>query len=479
MKCLLPLRLRSICAFFAALSAATACVAEPPAEARPNFVIVYTDDHQFRALGVNDNDVLITPALDAMAAKGMNFTQARIVLPLCSPSRAALLTGRYNSKNGVWRLDRGLNAGEITFSKMLQDAGYRTAAIGKWHLGRRPTDENNRPTAVGFDVARYCWSNGPYYNRVVFDTEGNRLRTGEQHIDEYASDHSIAFLREAAASGEPFFLFHCTQTPHLDGSLVWDAKEQTKAKYDVDDIVLPENWQDDLDGKPEYMKTVRGRTKAQNDYGYHDEAKLRAHTRDYYAVITELDDALGRLFAELEALGVMDNTYIIFMGDNGWFMGDHGMTSKVFPHDASSRVPMFIVGPGIEAGSSSDAAVLNIDVMPTVLSLAGLDTPAKVHGEDLTPVLTGKADKVRDIAVLEILGGFGGNKPMLAAFDGRYQLVWTFEDREDKDPSFVELYDLENDPWEFSNVAETNAVRAVRARLGAALRRHQQTVLQE
>ncbi len=451
------------------------------AEARPNFIIVYTDDQQYRGMGANENDIIITPALDQLAAEGMRFTNARIVLPLCSPSRAALLTGRYGSANGVNALARGLNEGEVTFAQQLQAAGYRTGLTGKWHLGPKPTHPDFTPKALGFDVSHYCWSNGPYYKRKIFHGDGTTSSTGEQHIDEYGTDRAIDFLREAVNDhpGKPFVLYHNTQTPHMDGNLIWDAREDTMARYDADAIPLPESWDDDLAGKPEYLLKVRGRTKAQKDYGYTDPAKIKAHTRDYYAVITELDSALQRLFAEVEALGLRENTYIIMMGDNGWLMGDHGMTSKVFPYDASSRVPCFVVGPGVKPGTTSDAQVLNIDVMPTLLSLAGVAPVTDIHGEDLSGLIHSKADSVRDFAVLEILGGYGGNKPILAAFDGRYELVLTYETASDTEPSFVELYDLRDDPWELTNLADSQAVQDQRAALEAAIMNHRRTVLKE
>ena len=451
-------------------------------DAKPNFIVIYTDDHQFRALGANGNPQVISPSIDRLASQGMRFTQARVVLPLCSPSRASLLTGRYASGNGVDKLDRGLKPGEKTFVQHLKQAGYRAGLTGKWHLGKKPTDPDNNPLAVGFDVAHFCWSNGPYYNRKVFHGDGSKTgRTGTQHIDEWGSDRAVDFLRDAVKNhaDKPFVLYHNTQTPHLDGKLVWDAKASTLAQYKRDEIVLPKNWDDDLAGKPPYLLNVRGRTKAQKDYGYGDPDTLQQHTLEYYAVITELDDALGRLFKEIDRLGLRENTYIILMGDNGWLMGDHGMTSKVFPYDASSRVPLIVAGPGIKPGSTSDAKVLNIDIAPTLLTLASLEVPSKMHGINLSDQLLGSSSKVRDAAVLEILGGFGGNKPILAAFDGRYELILTYEEASDRKPAFTELYDLDRDPWELNNLADDKEQQAVRKQLESAIEQHRREVLNE
>lgn len=448
---------------------------------RPNFIVIYTDDQQYGGMGANNNDIVITPALDRLAEQGMRFTNARVVLPLCSPSRAALLTGRYGSANGVDELARGLNKGEVTFAQHLKRAGYRTGLTGKWHLGPKPTDPNNSPMTLGFDTAHYCWANGSYYKRKIHHDDGTTGNTGKQHIDEYAADRAIDFIRYAVLQTpkQPFILFHNTQTPHMNGRLIWDAKDKTKALYDAGQIPLPENWDDDLSNKPDYLKKVRGRTKAQNDYGYGDPENIQTHTRDYYAVITEMDHSLGRLFSEVENLGLMENTYIIFMGDNGWLMGDHGMTSKVFPYDASSKVPMFITGPDVPKQTQSHANALNIDIMPTLLSLAGIEIPEEVHGRDLSDLIRGHTDHVRGVAVLEILGGYGGNKPILAANDGRWSLIMTYEHRKDRTPVFVELYDLETDPWELNNIANQPEAHEARIRLEEAIETHRREILGE
>src|SRR5690606_19281874 len=151
---------------------------------------------------------------------------------------------------------------------------------------------------------------------------------------------SADFLREAASTGKPFFLFHCTQLPHMNADLQWKAKPETLEKYKASDMPVAENRLDDLTLKPPYLRAVRNRTQAAK-YGYPAEEAIQHHTKEYYAVITEMDAALGTVFEAVDELGLRGNTYIIFLSDNGWMLGDHGFTSKVLPYQPSTQVPFF------------------------------------------------------------------------------------------------------------------------------------------
>jgi N-acetylglucosamine-6-sulfatase len=266
----------------------------------PNLIFIYTDDQRYDALGVNGNDVIITPELDKLADEGMRFTNANVVFSLCSPSRAALLTGRYGSANGVLQLGSDLNKNEKTVAQYLKDNGYITGLSGKWHIGRSPVD-------AGFDFAVWFEGNGTYYGRTIYDT-GKEIHP-EMHCDLYCVKRSIDFIREAAAGNKQFFLFHNTQTPHMNGNLIWDARVETTKKYKATQMPVAKNRLDDLKAKPDYLKLSRNLSQAKV-YGYPDAAAIQQHTLEYYSVITEMDGYLGLLFHELEDLGIKDNTYI-------------------------------------------------------------------------------------------------------------------------------------------------------------------------
>ncbi len=433
---------------------------------QPNIIFIYSDDQRQDAAGFNGNGVIITPALDNLAAKGVRFTNANIVFSLCSPSRAALLTGRYGSANGVLQLGSNLNPNEKTIASYLKDAGYQTAISGKWHIGQSPA-------SVGFDFHVWFEGNGTYYHRLIHDM-GNDVRP-EIHCDEYCVSRSIDFLKEAAKNQKPFFLFHNTQLPHMNGKLVWNAKQSTKNRYSVAEMPVATNRLDDLSNKPVYLKTVRNRTQAKV-YGYPDSSAIQQHTRDYYSVITEMDDALGRLFRALDELDLWKNTYVFFMSDNGWMLGDHGFTSKVLPYRPSTRVPFFVLGPGLEPCEKSQI-VLNIDMVPTMLELAGLKIPDNVHGKSIVPLLKKENSDWRDAFVYEGLGTYGGAQPNLTVISKNFRYIVTFENSDLDKVVFRELYDQENDPDEMLNLADDLAYDGQTKKMDEIIKQHKTNVL--
>ncbi len=336
---------------------------------------------RFAAAG---NDRIRTPNLDRIAESGVRFDHAFVTLAICSPSRAACLTGRYGIANGVTSVGNvQLRSGERTFAHALGDAGYATGVTGKWHL-------KSTPEECGFEFVSTCWSNGTWYDRK-FTVDG-KTRVMPGFVDDVVADQSIRFIRESSAQDKPLVLWMCTQLPHMDHEFAWPAKQEFLGQYAVDEMPLPDTWNDDLSGKPQYLKTSRNRTQALK-YGYDDPQQIRRHTRDYYASVQQMDAAVGRVLDELERLGLRDNTWIVFMGDNGWMLGEHGMTSKVLPYEESMRVPMAIAGPAVKPRVCSEL-VLNIDLTATLYDLAGLPIPASLHGRSLLPLLTGNAASV-------------------------------------------------------------------------------------
>jgi arylsulfatase A-like enzyme len=432
----------------------------------PNFIIIYSDDQRQDALGANGNPAILTPSLDKLAKEAIRFTNANVVFALCSPSRAALLTGRYGSANGVLGLGSALNAGEKTIASYLKEAGYQTALSGKWHIKQHPKE-------VGFDFHTFFHGNGTYYQRLI-DDMGKKIKPS-QHCDEYCVDRSIDFLNNAAQSDKPFFLLHCTQLPHMNGELKWDAKPGTLEKYNAAAMPAPDNRLDDLSTKPEYLRSVRNLTQAKN-YGYPDEKAIQQHTKEYYAVTTEMDDALARLLKGIDALGLCENTYIIFMSDNGWMLGDHGFTSKVLPYRPSTHVPLFIVGPGLEPRTEEGIA-LNIDIAPTLMELAGLQIPDYVHGKSLVPILKNRSPEVRNAFVYEGLGDYGGTKPNLTAISKQYRYIETYEDESLQKVAFTELYNQTQDPGEMVNLAHQKKYQKIVRDLAALIQKHKNDIL--
>lgn len=236
----------------------------------------------------------------------------------------------------------------------------------------------------------------------------------------------------------------------MDGKLKWNCKDETKKKYQVSDMPIAANRLDDLTAKPKYLKSVRNLTKAKT-YGYPDSHAIQKHTLEYYSVITEMDDALSRLIQAVKNLGLMKNTYIFFMSDNGWMLGEHGFTSKVLPYRHSTSVPFFIVGPGVPQGDS-DKLVLNIDILPTILQLAEIDFPQNLHGRSLTPLFEKDNTTWRQSFVHEGIKGFGGIQPHLAVIEKDFRYIETYRDDSLKKLDFQELYHDSKDSLQINNL---------------------------
>jgi arylsulfatase A-like enzyme len=237
----------------------------------------------------------------------------------------------------------------------------------------------------------------------------------------------------------------------MNGKLIWDAQDSTKRMYRVGEMPVPANHLDDLENKPEYLQTVRNRRQAMK-YGYPDSIAIQEHTRDYYSVVTELDGFLGELFKTIDELGLMKNTYVIFMSDNGWMLGDHGFTSKVLPYDRSTHVPFWICGPDVQTGENL-SLVSNLDIFCTVLDLAGIPFPDEQQGRSLTGILNGEDESVRDHFIYEGLGVYGHSQYNLTMITGVHRYIETYTSEELLEIDFQELYDRKNDIDEMFNIA--------------------------
>lgn len=441
---------------------------ERDSKRQPNIIFIYSDDQRQDAMGANGNKVIITPVLDILAKQGVRFTNANVVFALCSPSRAALLTGRYGSANGVLELDSDLKPNEKTVAQYLHEVGYLTGMSGKWHIGRKPFD-------AGFDFSVWFDGNGSYYGRTIFD-EGKTMNP-EMHCDEYCVNRSVDFLKEAAKSGRPFFLFHNTQLPHMNNKQLWDARQETKEKYNSDEMPVTKNRLDNLENKPEYLKKVRNRTQAK-EYGYPDSVAIQNHTRDYYSVITEMDEYLDQLFKTIDELGLRKDTWIFFMSDNGWMLGDHGFTSKVLPYRPATRVPFFVLGPDLKP-AVNDQLVLNIDMAPTILELAGLKGSDNIQGKSIVPILYDNLKDWRNAFVYEGLGAYGGAKQNLTVVSKDYRYIVTYGDEALNNVIFSELYNQKTDPEEMKNLIKEPKYKVVIEQLQTNLDTHKINVLKK
>ena len=424
----------------------------------PNVVILFTDDQRWDALHASGNDKIATPNLDSLAQRGTRFENAFVTLSICSPSRAAMLTARYNSANGCTTVGKGrIHEKEVTFAQRLRERGYRTGVTGKWHLG-------NSPEGCGFEFASVCQSNREWYGRS-FERNGEKV-IAEGFVDDFVVSESLDFINGSVKEQRPFVLWVCTQVPHMDHHHEWPARPEYLDQYHAQSMPLSPTWQDDLTGKPAYLKTSRSRTQALS-YGYEEAEAIREHTRRYYASVEQMDAALAPLLRRLEQPDLQPNTWILYMADNGWMMADHGFTSKVLPYEESIRVPMMIAGPETQP-KVDPHLVLGIDLSATILDLAGLAPPPEIHGRSLLPLVRGdEAVAWRTDFLYEAPQPQLGSKPLWAVRGERWKYI---ETRVSPGESFEELYDLRTDPQEMKNLAGEPAWQEEVRRQAARLR---------
>ncbi len=441
-------------------------VAAPASVQPPNIIFILTDDQRYDALGTVPTPLSRTPSLDRIAARGTRFANAFVTLSICSPSRAAVLTGQYGSVNGVTALDQSVGPGSPRMPLLLRDAGYRTGVFGKWHLG-------NTPASMGFDESAYFLSNGTYYGRKAM-IDGNE-QTVPGYIDEAMADRSVSFMRRAREEGKPFFLWFCTQLPHMDNHHDWPAESRYLDLYNPEQMALPATWNDTLAGKPPYLAQARPRKQALS-YGYDDPARIQRHRQRYAAAVTQMDAAIGRVIDAVDTMGLTSNTWFVVMGDNGWLLGEHGLTSKVLAYEPSLRVPMLVAGPDTSLRTDGHL-VLNIDLTPTILALAGVPAPETMHGHSLLPFVRGDSRSGRDGFVYEAPTPELGVRPVLAARTDRWKLIRTYAGQKLGAVAFEELYDLTEDPDEMHNRADDPACAAVKAELAARIERHRKSVM--
>jgi len=430
------------------LMSAVSVHGQPRDRKRPNIVFIISDDHRWDALGAAGNSKIKTPVLDKLAREGVYFRQATIHVSQCAPSRATLLTGLSPHQNGYYsnqflRSDMGWadRFNVPTMPGLLQQAGYQTVLVGKWHIG---TD----PWLTGFSDVRTWLPDGAanYIDSRLAKGNSRKKEVRKGFTNGIFADDAVEFLSSATAKEKPFLLWLATTVPHSpyqpNPSHIEHLYEG-EATADLLPPGFPQNTPADM--------SVLGETG--------EAAKLV----NYYESVSYLDELVGRVLTTLQKQGLSDNTIVVFLGDNGLMIGSRGLGGKVVPYEESVRVPLIIRAPKFAtAKGRSDVPASSLDIPTTILSLAGVSHPKDWGGRDLQPILNGSKKHSIDYAVSEWADTESQFRPYTHRLirTPRYKLI-RWKDSEKPD----ELYDLIADPHETTNVFDKFALRSVRKQL--------------
>lgn len=432
------------------LGLAECAAAGATAAARPNVVFVITDDQRHDLLGLAGHPVAKTPHIDRIGREGVWCRNFFTVTPLCSPSRASFLTGLYPHTHRVINNDKlGLDVIShtlMTWPRQLREAGYETAFIGKWHMG---LDDSRRP---GFDRWLSFKGQGIYIDGVVNDDGLPRQLTG--YMTDYLNEQAVAFVRKARS--KPFALVVSHKAVHIP-YLPAPRHEQLYADYHFtprppaeDDVpnkpimtrLVPRVDHLALEGvAPEPAEPRRGRGR--------DPASV---ARDQLRCLASVDEGVGQLYAALRESGQLDRTVFVYTSDNGYLMGEHGVIDqKRWAYEPSIRVPLLIRYPALIApGSVREQLVLNIDLAPTLLELAGVKSIVPMHGQSLVPLLRDAARPGRVSFLAEYFLEKVG--PRVATWQAIRTQRWKYIRFPGETAAYDELYDLQTDPNEERNL---------------------------
>lgn len=472
---------------------------------RPNVVFILVDDLRWDELGCAGHPFVKTPHIDRIAREGLLCRNAFVVAPLCSPSRASFLTGRYPHAHGIIdNTNRSPRSYElITFPRMLHDAGYQTAYIGKWHMGN---DYRPRP---GFDYWLSIPGQGetvdpdiyeagtsatlPQAGNVLQSAAGKRDTKEESpaqgdsimpkttkvrgYITDIFNERTVAFLRRPRK--QPFLLYlahkavHPNVTQRDDGSLsepggeVFIPAPRHETLYADAQIVRRPNAADDLTGKPALTRHLEGVPPLSPNTGTRDDV-IRKRLR----MLMAIDEGVGQIFQALEQTGQLQNTMLIFTSDEGYFNGEHHLSvERRLAYEESIRIPLLIRYPRlIRPGSTLDPMVLNIDVAPTLLELAGAPIASIIHGRSLVPLLRGEMAPWRSSFLVEYSSDTVfprvRNMGYTAVRTERFKYIH-YNELSGMD----ELYDLQADPYEMKNLMADPAAQPALRQLQAELAR--------
>jgi arylsulfatase A-like enzyme len=463
---------------------------------QPNIIYIMSDDHDADAISAYNNKLIATPNMDRLAKEGMKFTNCFVANSICSPVRATVLTGQFSHLNGIKDNRTPFDGSKITLPKLLKEAGYQTALIGKWHLHSLPT---------GFDYWSVLPGQGVYYSTRLINMNNDTVR-----YDEYATslitNQTLSWLKEKRDPSKPFFIMmhhkapHRNWVPELKWLEVFSKKtfpepptlyadtigKGTAFKHQRMSILKDMTLCTDLKIDPQYIMDIPHLKPDSNDIrGYNatmnaipeaqrkrmkeifaergkllqqlkpagkDLLKLKYqwYMQDYLACIASVDESVGQILNYLDETGLSENTMVIYTSDQGFYLGENGWFDKRFMYDVSMQTPLLVKWKGkIKPGSINTSMVQDIDFAPTMLDVAGVKIPDWMQGLSLKPIITGKQN---ELARKELYYRYYEYPidhyviPHLGMREKQYKLIYFYTANE------WEFYDLKNDPQEQKNL---------------------------
>lgn len=405
---------------------------------RPNIIVVLTDDQRWDAFSACGKPGILsflkTPNMDRLAAEGMHFRNTFVTTSLCSPSRASIMTGRYVHSHGVVALEMYPKPGCRLFPALLRESGYDTGFVGKWHLGVN----SDIPNPAFTDWAGFK-GQGAYFNPVL-NINGTRTPT-RGYVTDVLTDHAIDFI--SRKRDRPFFLHFGHKAPHAPCT----PPRELESLYEDVDVPLPATYAESHDDKPAWFLNCHDHDAFHTLL--HPASKYQTYVKNYCRTLVSVDQNLGRLLKALDDTGQSDDTVIFYLSDNGHFLAEHQLYSKMLPYEESLRIPLLVRWPGVApAGSKNDDIVLNVDLAPTILEIAGVAVPREIEGRSFARMLHGrKTSGWRRSFFYEYFASGGWGIPSLETI--RTSDGWKYT----RYPDWEQLYWLKEDPLERRNLA--------------------------
>jgi N-acetylglucosamine-6-sulfatase len=418
-----------------------------------NVVFILTDDHRYDAMGFMGHPFLETPHLDSLASNGVHLKNAFVTTSLCSPSRASILTGLYTHKHRVIDNNRLVPEGTIFFPQYLQQNGYKTAYFGKWHMGGH--HDGPRP---GFDHWLSFKGQGNYLSpgpKYTMNLNGKRIPQ-KGYITDELTDYAVEWMEEQTKDDKPFFMYLSHKAVHSNFT---PAKRHANRYEEKDLSFLPRGEYEKAEAdSPRWVRDQRNSWHG-IDFSYHSDKGLDYLYRRYCESLLAVDDSVGRVLDQLKKMGIHDDTLVVYMGDNGFMWGEHGLIDKRVSYEESIRVPMMMQCPSLyKGGTVVEKVIGNIDIGPTILHAAGMTTPDYMDGTSFLDLPNDPDMDWREyfLYVYYWEKNFPQSPTQFALRGDRFKYI-TYYGLWDVD----ELYDITTDPGETKNLINNPDYKSV------------------